>query len=1050
MTPQRWERIKELFGGAMDLEPSDRSAFLKREAGADAEVQREVEALLLRHDTPGAFLDRGLPHLPALEAVLSGHAFAAGELVNGRFRILRFLGQGGMGEVYEAEDVELKTRIAIKTVRAELAQDEGMRERFRQEILLARSVTHPSVCRLFDVGACERPGAPSTLFLTMELLAGETLARRIGRLGRYSTVDALPLVRQMAAALDAAHAAGVVHRDFKAANVILSPAADGTERAVVTDFGLARGLALGTAAGDSSVTPTGATVGTPAYMAPEQIEGKPAGPAADVYAFGVVLYEMVTGRRPYSESSPLALAARKVRDAAPPPGDYVPGLDAGWQSAILECLAIDPGKRFARAGDALRVLESGRWPGFRQLRLPKLRGRRVWIAAALFVLSVCAVALWIWRRPPAVALSGEPARWYGQGVEALHAGAPWRARRLLERVTSVAPAFPLAHVRLAEVYTDLDMGDQAKFEMLKAGEAAPDRSALPRNIRLELDAAEATVLREFTRAASRYAQLADLETGDRKIGPLLDFGRSLERDNQADKAITAYQRAAALDRQNAAAHLRQAVLLGRQGKLTLAAPLFDEAEANYRLTGDFEGIAEVLLQKSAAFRNGRKLADSRSAAAEALSLATTSGNLAQQIRAHFEFAAIAIGEGHLDVSASESAASLDLAHREGLDNLSISGLNDLGSAYLTQYKTEEAADTFRQAMELARRIQNQAGEARASLLLGSTLLRAGAPARALPFIESALQFYRKGGYRAPLTATLTLLADTQISQGLYQPAWEAVRELRSFADSVQDRLQATIAWEREADIQTWQGRYPEAIEVYKGSADSYRSLGQTMRELYAKANRADLLWRLGRDAEAQALLDDVQKGVTPLGDGGKPMAVRVATIRGAEALARRDFAGASEFAAKALSDDPGGSPYRTMQARQIEGLAKVHGRQVSAGKRICDDVLALADRAPHVGLRAEIEIGSAEAALSAGDAVAAGRLARQVLADCERLGEEEMAYRAALFAAAAARRGNVTEISRQADAAVAKHASSLEVLWGKDALAIYQKRPDLIALRQSK
>ncbi len=1048
MTPQRWERIKELFGGAMDLEPGERSVFLTREAAGDGELRREVEALLLRHDTPGAFLDRGLPGLRALEAVLGGHAFASGELVNGRFRILRFLGQGGMGEVYEAEDIELKTRIAIKTVRSELSQDERMRERFRQEILLARSVTHPSVCRLFDVGACERHGAPSILFLTMELLSGETLAARIGRLGRYSTAEALPLIRQMAAALDAAHAAAVVHRDFKAANVILSAESDGTERAVVTDFGLARGLAVGTAAADSSVTPTGAAVGTPAYMAPEQIEGKQAGPAADVYAFGVVLYEMVTGRRPYSESSPLALAARKVREAPPPPGDYVPDLDAGWQAAILKCLAIDPAARFARAGDALAALESGRLPGFRRLRLPKLRGRPVWIAAAMLVLAICA-GFWIWRRPP-VALSGEPARWYGQGVEALHAGASWRASRLLERVASVAPAYPLPHVRLAEAYTDLDMADQARYEMLKAGEAAPDRSALPRIVRLELEAAQATALREFSQAAGRYAQLADLETGDRKVGPLLDWGRSLERDNQTDKAITAYQKAAVLDRQNAAAHLRQAVLLARQGKLTQAAPLFGEAEANYRLTGDFEGMAEVLLQKSVAFRNGRKLDDSRTAAAQALSLATTSGNLVQQIRAHFEFAAIAIGEGHLDVSASESAASLDLAHREGLDNLSVSGLNDLGSAYLTQYKTEEAADVLRQAMELAKRIRNQAGEARASLLLGSSLQRAGAPERALPFIESALRFCRKGGYRTALTATLTLLADTQITQGLYQPAWEEAVELRSFADSVQDRLQATIAWEREADIETWQGRYPEAIEVYKGSADSYQSLGQTMRELYAKANRADLLWRLGRDGEAQALLDDVERGITPLGGGGKPMAVRVATIRGAEALARRDFARASEFAAQALSGDPGGSPYRTMQARQIEGLAKVHSGQVSAGKRLCDDVLALGDRAPHVGLRAEIEIGAAEAALAARDTSAAGRLARQVLTDCERLGEEEMAYRAALFAAAAARRGGVTEASRQAEAAVAKHASSLEVLWGKDALAIYQKRPDLIALRQGK
>src|ERR1035438_835373 len=257
----------------------------------------------------------------------------------------------------------------------------------------------------------------------MELLEGETLAARLGRAGRYAAADALPLARQMSSALDAAHAAGVVHRDFKAANVMLAPSAGGGERAVVTDFGLARGLAGSLAGGGKSgITQSDATVGTPAYMAPEQIEGKAAGPAADVYAFGVVLYEMVAGRRPYLESSPLAMAARKVREPPPPPGRFAPGLDARWQAAILRCLALNPADRFARAGDAIRVLESGRWFSVRPWRLRRLRAWRAWPVVALAALAAGAAWFWLLRELPPTPLTGDSARWYRQGVEALHAG----------------------------------------------------------------------------------------------------------------------------------------------------------------------------------------------------------------------------------------------------------------------------------------------------------------------------------------------------------------------------------------------------------------------------------------------------------------------------------------------------------------------------------------------------------------------------------------------------------------------------------------------------
>jgi tetratricopeptide (TPR) repeat protein len=334
--------------------------------------------------------------------------FSPGDEIAGRYRIIRFIANGGMGEVYEAQDRELSERVALKTVRPDLARDERALERFRREIQLSRRVTHPNVCRIFDLFH-HASGAADVTFLTMELLAGETLAEKILRDGPLGTAAALPLARQMAAALDAAHRAGIVHRDFKSANVMLVPDPRDPEglRAVVTDFGLAR-LHGGSSAGDS-LTGTG-VVGTPAYMAPEQVEGGAITGAADIYALGIVLFEMVTGVRPFSGDSPLSTAVKRLREPPPSPRSIVPSLDPAWDAAILRCLARRPEDRFASAGDLAAALEE---PGStRVLALPR-RSRRRFLAAAVIAAVVAgATALW-WTarsRAPAVASASSARR----------------------------------------------------------------------------------------------------------------------------------------------------------------------------------------------------------------------------------------------------------------------------------------------------------------------------------------------------------------------------------------------------------------------------------------------------------------------------------------------------------------------------------------------------------------------------------------------------------------------------------------------------------------
>ena len=241
---------------------------------------------------------------------------------------------GGMGELYEAEDLELQERVALKTILPHIASDERAIVRFKREVHLARQVTHPNVCRIYDVfrhkdaaGSADAPAA-DVVFLAMELLHGETLADRLRRDGPLSTAEILPLLDQMAAGLTAAHRAGVVHRDFKSDNVMLVKPAQPDEepRAVVTDFGLAwRSAQNESTALALSMSTEFEICGTPAYMAPEQVEGGPVTPATDVYALGVVLYEIVTGTWPFVGETPIKMATARLHEPPASPRVHVAG-----------------------------------------------------------------------------------------------------------------------------------------------------------------------------------------------------------------------------------------------------------------------------------------------------------------------------------------------------------------------------------------------------------------------------------------------------------------------------------------------------------------------------------------------------------------------------------------------------------------------------------------------------------------------------------------------------------------------------------------------------
>src|SRR2546422_4023612 len=251
-------------------------------------------------------------------------------VLGGRYRLGRRIASGGMGTVWEAMDDVLGRRVAVKALSDALASDERFVERFRREARAAAGLSHPNVAGVFDYG--EDDGRP---FIVMELIQGETLAERLARHGRLPPEEAVQIAIQAAGALEAAHRAGVIHRDVKPANIMLTP----RREVKVMDFGIAA------AAWDPRLTATGSTLGTATYVSPEQASGDRVTPASDVYSLGVVLYEMLAGRPPFTEGGPIAVASSHVRERPAALTEVAPWTPPAVAAVCDQALAKDPAAR---------------------------------------------------------------------------------------------------------------------------------------------------------------------------------------------------------------------------------------------------------------------------------------------------------------------------------------------------------------------------------------------------------------------------------------------------------------------------------------------------------------------------------------------------------------------------------------------------------------------------------------------------------------------------------------------------------------------------------
>jgi len=387
-----------------------------------------------------------------------------GRVLGHRYEILQLLGEGGMGTVYKARDREVDRLVAVKVIRPELAQNADALHRFKQELVLARQITHRNVIRIFDLGE-----ADGMKFITMEFIDGRDLKGLIREKGKFTPKDATQIIVQVCNALEASHVEGVIHRDLKPQNIMV----DEQGKVSVMDFGIARGMEAG-----GGMTQTGALVGTPEYMSPEQAKGQHLDARSDLFSLGIIFYELLTGSSPFKADTAMATLWKRTHEPARPLVELEPGIPRAVSEMVVKCLEIDRERRYQSVAEFTKDLDawqagtaiSAATPIQRQLR--RVAPFAKWLVPA-FVVAIAVVAFVVVKKPefrsgakpdqpgqPAIALAILPFR-NASGDASLNWLGASLADMLSTDVGQSAHLHPVSSDRLRQVLHDLQITPDA-------------------------------------------------------------------------------------------------------------------------------------------------------------------------------------------------------------------------------------------------------------------------------------------------------------------------------------------------------------------------------------------------------------------------------------------------------------------------------------------------------------------------------------------------------------------------------------------------------------
>jgi serine/threonine protein kinase/lipopolysaccharide biosynthesis regulator YciM len=1049
MKAENWEQVKQIFDQATNLPQERRATFVADACAGDEELRSEVEELLSSYDTD--FLEES----PVNEKPISFpslNLFSDGKII-GHYKIRGKIGSGGMGEVFLAQDTSLKRLVALKVLNADFSRKKENIHRFKQEARATSALNHPNILTIYEIGEFEKIS-----FIASEYIKGETLHQRL-KGGPLPLTETLKVALQIAAALNAAHNDGIIHRDIKPENIMLRE--DGIVK--VVDFGLAKLLEQGdvnSSAVTAFQTQPGVIMGTPVYMSPEQIEGRHIDNRADLFSFGSLIHECLTGTPPFQGATITEIISKIVSADPPAPSKINPNVLPELDEIVLRLLKKQPEERYQSASDLISDLDdifskvqtaehlvtkpmqvrvkTSPVKAIRTLsKLVKKPHNTILFSISLILIILTAYYL-IFSRV-SVQTKNEAIKLFGSGTEAIRDGTYFKASKMLEDAVKVDNNFILAHARLAEVWTELDYIGRAQNELLKVSSLQQEqKSFLPEFSKsddaLYIEAINASVLRDLQKAVGAYEAIA--QRHPERAYVFVDLGRAYEKQENIDKALESYEKAANLDSQYGAAFLRLGILRSRKADSPGVNEAFDNAEKIYDRQSNDEGVAEVKFQRGVFLNNQEKLAAARDQFEQVLKMPRA--NKYQQIRSMLQISQVCYGGGDTDCAEEYAMKGIELAKNERMLNLATDGLIDLGNTFLGRAQYDKAEQHFRQAIEFARKDEVLRNEARALLAMGSLRIQQKNPDEAEDFVRQGLPFFQKGGYSKQVSQGNILLGRASEMKGDYNAAIEAFEQVENSQEA--PTFERAYAKMVGGNILMQQEKYPEALDRFKQSYDLFQTLDHPYAT-YTAFYLSTVLYELGRFEEAAG---EASKVRTRLKDENPLIPIvngKTHLINAQVALSKRNFTDAIKEAkqVKGTMDADDEFDANTVICRAETGSGSAN----SEGLQSCEKALQYALSTKNSRKINTAKLAFAEARLNTGNNQESLDLALQTKDYFVNAGQSVSAWQAWLIAALASQKKGDQENAKVYSAKALETLSKLQENWGAEHFNIYLGKPDV-------
>jgi serine/threonine protein kinase/Tfp pilus assembly protein PilF len=1004
----------------------------------------------------------------------------------GRYRIQSAIGAGGMGEVFLAEDVELERLVALKVLPASLAQNSERIQRFIQEAKAASALNHPNILTIYEVGSIN-----GKRFIASEYIKGKTLWDKF-KSGSLNLPKVIELAVQIASALQTAHANNIIHRDLKPENIMVRD----DNLVKILDFGLAKLTEEKPEVFDSEaptrervLTKSGVILGTVAYMSPEQARGKAVDRRTDIFSFGVVLYEMLTGVQPFKgETNSDVMAAilmrqpEKLRLLNP---DIPPELER----IVFKALAKAPEERYQNASDLFQDLKNLKEnlefelkfkdsnfisspadaktevhdknthraerlqtdPNHEQPseKIPRratspvseiFYNHKFSLTLALFLISLSVFAYIVIFRSAAYAPKPEALKLFNSGMESLREGTFYKGGKMLEDAVNIDPNFIKARAGLAEAWLELDYHGRAQSEMLKINGLQRKNQSFFSGFNqnedaLYIEALNATVLRDFPKAVEFYQKITERNPQEPFV--YLDLGRAYEKNEEIQRALESYQKAAALNSQYGAAFLRMGILQGRKSEYEKSNETLNLAENIFDRQSNDEGVAEVRYQRGVLLNLQDKPDEARSQFDQVIS--APRANKFQQIRAMLQISSSCAGEGKTECAEEFALKAINTAKDERMENVATNGLIDLGNAFLARGVYDKAETNFRQALEFARQDENLRNESRALLALGSLRIQQRNPDEALYFVRQALPFFQNGGYTKELSQANLISGRAGEMRENYEEALQAFETVeKSEKAAIADRAYAKMV---SGNVLMKLEKYPEALRRFEECYELYESLNNSFYLTYCSFYLSDVLFQLGRFTESKERLvkaRELLKDDSPL---LPQLTAKIHLLEARIALSGQNF---QEALKAARQIDLNKNPANVYDVDVITGLAMTHLTPKNpVGIENCLKALRAAENRKDSRVINSAKFALGTAYFNNGNYSAALQAAMQAQDYFSSKTQNESAWRALSLAAQISSRNGDQSKAREFALSALEKLSLIEKDWGAEHFQKYLSKPDV-------